>query len=306
MATMTLAESAKLCQDQLTAGVIDTLIETDAFFEILPFIGVEGNSLAYNRETTAGDVQFAAVGDTITAKNPPAFTQINVNFTSLLADNEINNMLQATRSSINDLRAVGIASKARQLARTFANALINGTGLNAQFTGLLGLVTVGKTVTAGTDGAAITLGMLDELLDKVIAKSGQVDFITMHSRTIRSYFALLRALGGASINEVVTLPSGRQVPAYRGVPIFKNDHIPVNQTQGNGTNCTTVFAGCLDDGGPSNGIFGIYPSATEMGIQRRTIGELHDKDATLDRLAWYTGVGVATDHALACIKGVNN
>ena len=46
MATVTLAESAKLTQDMLLAGVIEQIVEVNPLFELFPFMEIEGNALA--------------------------------------------------------------------------------------------------------------------------------------------------------------------------------------------------------------------------------------------------------------------
>ena len=82
MPSVTLAESAKLSQDELVSGVIANVITVNKMYELLPFDGIDGNSLAYNRENVLGDVQVATVGDTITAKNAATFTKVNSNLTT--------------------------------------------------------------------------------------------------------------------------------------------------------------------------------------------------------------------------------
>ena len=58
---LTLAESAKLSQDMLQRGVIETIIEDSPMLRYLPWIQVEGNSFKYNQEATLGGAQFYAV-----------------------------------------------------------------------------------------------------------------------------------------------------------------------------------------------------------------------------------------------------
>ena len=59
MATVTLAESAKLTQDMLLAGVIEQIVEVNPLFELFPFMEIEGNALAYNRENALAAVAAA-------------------------------------------------------------------------------------------------------------------------------------------------------------------------------------------------------------------------------------------------------
>ncbi|APL99278.1 major structural protein [Bordetella phage CN2] len=310
MSSVTLAESAKLAQDELVAGVIENIITVNRFFDVLPFDGIEGNSLAYNRENVLGDVINAGVGTTFSGagagKNPATFTRVNSNLTTIMGDAEVNGLIQATRSGDgNDQTAVQIASKAKSAGRQYQNQLINGTGTNNEFAGLLQLVASGQTLTPQTNGQALSFEILDELMDRVVDKDGQVDYITMHARTLRSYKALLRNLGGASINEVVELPSGAEVPAYSGVPIFRNDYIPTNQTQGSTSNATTIFAGTLDDGSRTHGIAGLT-ATTAAGIQVVDVGESEDADEHIWRVKWYCGLALFSEKGLAAAPGITN
>lgn len=305
MATITLAESAKLSQDILYAGIIESIVDVNPFYEILPFQDIDGNALSYNREKTLGDVQFAGVGDTITAKNPATFEQATSSLTTLIGDAEVNGLIQATRSNINDQKTVQILSKAKSLGRQFQNTLINGDGTGNSFKGLNSLVTASQIVNIGTDGSNLQFELLDELIDSVKDKDGQVDYILAPARTIRSYYALLRALGGATIGDVVTLPSGRTVPGYRGVPIFRNDFIPTNQSKGASTNTTTLFAGTLDDGSGKHGIAGLTARGYS-GIRVSELGESETKDETVTRVKMYCGLANFSQLGLFAMPGIKN
>lgn len=310
MASVTLAESAKLAQDELVAGVIENIITINRMFDVLPFDSIEGNSLAYNRENVLGDVILAGVGTTFSGagagKGAATFTKVNSNLTTIMGDAEVNGLIQATRSGDgNDQTAVQIASKAKSTGRKYQDQLINGTGAGNEFSGLLQLCASGQTVDTGTNGSTLTFGILDELMDLVTDKDGMVDYITMAARTLRSYKALLRALGGASVNEVVELPSGAEVPAYSGTPIFRNDYNPVNQTKGSSSNTTTIFAGTFDDGSRTHGIAGL--TATQAsGIQVVDVGEAEDADEHIWRVKWYCGLALFSEKGLSCAPGITN
>ncbi len=311
MPSVTLAESAKLALNDLVAGVIEQVITVNHFFQVLPFDGIEGNALAYNRENVLADVQVAGVDDTITAKAAATFTNVTSSLTTILGDAEVNGLIQSTRSGDgNDQTATQIASKAKSVGRLYQDQLVNGTGAANQFTGLLALASAGQKIiqdTAGvtTNGGPLSFAKLDELIDLVVDKDGEVDYLMMHARTLRSYLALLRALGGASVGDVVELPSGKQIPAYRGIPIFRNDWIPTNQTQGSLITGTTVIAGTIDDGSRTHGIAGL--TAAEMaGIQVEHVGVSETKDNHIYRVKWYCGLALFSDRGLALLQGVNN
>jgi hypothetical protein len=68
MASVTLPESAKLSQDELVAGIIENIISVNPMFDLIPFDGIEGNALAYNRENALGNVVVTEVGDLIASQ----------------------------------------------------------------------------------------------------------------------------------------------------------------------------------------------------------------------------------------------
>jgi len=306
MASVTLAESAKLTQDMLISGVIEHVITVNKMYEMLPFDGIAGNALGYNRENVLGDVDVEGVGDIIGAKAAATFTYITSSLTTIIGDAEVNGLIQATRSdSGNDQTSVQIASKAKSAGRKYQNMLINGTGAGNEFNGLINLCASGQKAATGTNGGALSFDFMDETMDLVTDKDGSVDYWTMHARTIRSYKALLRALGGASINEVVKLPSGNEVPAYSGVPIFRNDWIPVDQVKGSGSAQTTIFCGTFDDGSRQHGIAGLT-AQNAAGLSVVDVGESETKDERIWRVKWYVGLALFSEKGLACADGITN
>jgi len=316
MASVTLAESAKLAQDELVAGVIENVITVNRMFEVLPFDGIDGNALAYNRENVLGDVDTEGVGDAIGAKAAATFTQVTSSLTTIIGDAEVNGLIQATRSGDgNDQKAVQIASKAKSAGRKYQDMFINGDSgmVTTEYDGIAALLAGadasrriiqddGMGVT--TNGGPLTFEKLDELMDLIVDKDGEVDYFTMHASIVRKYRSLLRALGGASINEVVQLPSGTEVPGYSGVPLFRNDWIATDQTQGSLTTASTVYAGTLDDGSRSVGIAGLT-AAKAAGIQVVEVGEAEARDESITRVKWYCGLANFSEKGLAELSGVD-
>jgi hypothetical protein len=174
MASVTLAESAKLAQDDLIAGVIESIVTVNRMFEVLPFDGIVGNALRYNREGALGDTQFLDVGSTITAKNPATFVEVTAALTTIAGDAEVNGLIQATRSSDgNDQTQTQIASKAKTAGRNYQNTLINGDGTANTFQGLLALVAASQTVAAtAPNGDQLSFVKMDETMDLVLDKDG--------------------------------------------------------------------------------------------------------------------------------------
>jgi hypothetical protein len=306
MPSVTLAESAKLAQNELVAGVIEDVITVNQMFEVVPFDGIEGNALAYNRENALGDVEMVEVDDQITADAAATFTDLSVQLTTILGNAKVNGLIQATRSGDgNDQTAIQIASKAKSAGRQWQDQFINGSGVAPEFQGLISACASSQKVDTDTNGGPLSFDFLDELMDLVVDKDGQVDFICSHARTRRSYKALLRALGGASILDTVNLPSGAEVLAYGEAPWFRNDYIPVNQSKGASENTTTIFAGTFDDGSRQHGLAGLT-AEREAGIQVVDVGEEEDRDNRIWRVKWYTSLVIFSEKGLACAEGITN
>lgn len=310
MASVTLVESAKLALDDLIAGVIENVVTVNNMFELLPFAGIDGNSLAYNRENALGDVMMAGVGTTITAKAAATFTKVNSDLTTIIGDAEVNGLIAATRSSITNQTATQVASKAKSAGRQFQDQMITGDGTGDNIEGLISLVDAGQsivqdTASVETNGGDLTFAKLDELIDLVTDKDGQVDYLMAPARTVRAYFALLRALGGASIQDTIELPSGASIPAYRGIPLLRNDYLPLDQTTGSLTTGTTMFAGTFDDGSEMHGIAGLT-AANSAGIVVEDVGASETKDERITRVKWYVGLANFSSKGLAALTGIAN
>lgn len=318
MASVTLIESAKLAQDELVVGVIEDVITINQMYAVLPFDDIDGNSLKYNRENALGGVGVAGVGDTIgthdtnpltggsgEAKDAATFTEVFSGLTKILGDAEVDGLIQATRSGNgNDQTATQISSKAKHCGRVFQHMLINGTGAGDQFTGLISLCAAGQTITSiGANGDVLSFETIDEVMDTVTAKDGDVDYLAFNGRERRKYRALLRALGGAAIMETIELPTGASIMAYSGTPVFRNDYIPIDQTRGSATNASTIFAGCFDDGSRKIGLAGLT-ARTEAGIRVTDVGEAEGKDEHIWRVKWYCGLALFSEKALACASGI--
>jgi HK97 family phage major capsid protein len=304
MATITLLEASKLSLDDLVSGVIENIVTVNPIYAELPFTDIDGNALRYNREKTLGDVQVAEVGGTITAKAAASYKKVTSDLTTIIGDAEVNGLIQSQRVG-GDQVAHQVASKAKQVGRTYQNLMINGDSANAgEFDGLIKLV---ADIQADGDnaqeidlgGAAFTFEDLDELLMQVKAKDGQVDFIMMNSRDLRKVRQLKRALGGTDGDQVTV--NGVVMESYAGVPIYRNDWIPTNL--GAGTNESVIFAGCFDDGSQKMGISGLT-AVENMGVHVQAVGASETKDEEIYRVKFYSGFAVFNELGIAMLKGV--
>lgn len=312
MATQTLAEAAKLINDEIVAGVAEDIITTNPIWMVMPWTGYVGQSINVNRENALGDAQHLAVGGTITAKAAATFTKVPFSATTTIGDVEMNGLVQAQSASagVSQL-AIEISSKSKAVGRLLQAGIATGDG-SAPNLNSLHTLTDSTQFTTASAGQAISFALLDELLDLVKAKDGQVDWLQLPGRTLRSFKALVRSLGGINETMVFTMPDGttRNVSMYENIPMFQNDYLSVTETA-NGAALTTgaltsVYAGCWDDGSNKIGVSMIHPDGVPVGVQVQMIGAAEAKDEEIVRVKSYSNFASFNRRGLARLTSISN
>ena len=294
---LTLAEAAKLSNDLLLAGVIESIIKESPILQQLPFIEIVGNGLTYNRENTAPTAAFYNVGDAWT-EDTPTFTQVTTSLTILGGDADLDNYLKATRSNIQDMEAAVVELKAKAVRDKFEDTVINGATATdpKAFDGVDKLTTAGQTVSMGTNGATLSLDKLDKLIDAV--KGGKPHMLLLSRRSRRKLGALSRATGSGLL-ETDRNEFGMMVQFYDGTPIGINDYISDAKTVGTSTDCSTIYATQFGEGA-AVGLTG------PGGLQVERVGSLETKDATRTRVKWYVSMALFNTLKLAKLTGVRD
>jgi len=293
---LTLAEAAKLSNDVLLQGVIETVVYESPILQVCPFIEIVGNGLTYNQENAAATAAFYDVGDAW-VESTPTFTQQTATLKILGGDADVDNFLAATRSNIQDLEAAVVQLKAKAVQQKFDDTFINGdTAVDAKaFDGIDKLCTSGQTVSMGVNGGTLTLEKLDELIDKV--KTGKPDMLLMSKRSRRKLNALARASG--SFLETDRNQFGQMVQYYDGIPIGINEWISDAKTVGTSTDCSTIYALQFGEGA-------VAGLTAPGGLQIERVGSLETKDATRTRVKWYCALAVFNTLKLAKLIGVRD
>jgi len=294
---LTLSEAAKLSNDVLLQGVIETIIKDSPVLQAMPFIEIVGNGLTYNREATLGTAAFYAVGDTW-AESVGTFEQLTAVLKILGGDADVDNYVKSTRQNIQDIEAAVIEMKAKSLRQKFEDTFIYGTTTNFAgvsgdanaFDGIRKLIDVSQAgsqvVTMGGTGGTLTLAKLEELID--VVRGGKPDLLLMSRRSRRKINALVRATG--SYMETVKGEFGEFIQLYNGIPIGISDYIKDShvltagyETDDEGGTCSAIYALAFGEGA----IAGITGPG---GLTVERIGSLETKDATRTRIKWYCAV----------------
>ena len=291
---LTLAEAAKLSNDVLLQGVIETIIKDSPVLQRLPFIEIVGNGLTYNREATAPSAGFFDVGDTWT-ESTPTFTQQTVTLKIMGGDADIDNFLIATRSNVQDLEAAVVELKAKAVRTLFEDTFITGDEtLNPkEFDGLDELTDPSQELTMGVNGGSLTLDKLDELIDTILG--GKPDLLLMSRRSRRILNKLARSAG--SFLETDRDEFGQMLQFYDGIPIGVSDYISDTQTVGTSTDCSTIYAFQTGEGA-------LVGLTAPGGLRVERVGSLETKDATRTRIKWYTSLALFNTVKLANLIGV--
>jgi HK97 family phage major capsid protein len=292
---LTKIEAAKLTQDLMVRGVIETIVLDSQLFQLLPFMQVVGTAVTYNRENTMPAASFYDVGDTWTEATP-TFTQITAALKIIGGDGDVDNFLRSSYADPNDLAAEVIASRAKAVAHKYLDTFYNGDDAVdlKSFDGLtVALNGTGQEISMGTNGGALTLNALDQAIDLV--KPGRPHALLMSKRTRRKLNDLRRVSGAileTSVNEF-----GQHVLVYDGIPIVVDDFISDAQTQGSANTCSSIY--CVRFG--MDGVLGLESGP---GIQVVEVGDLETKDATRHRIKWYAGMAVFSMLGIARVRGI--
>ncbi|MEO8458249.1 MAG: major capsid protein [Chloroflexota bacterium] len=291
---LTLAEAAKLSNDVLLTGVVETIIKDSPVLQRLPFVEIVGNGLTYNRENAAASAGFFDVGDTWT-ESTPTFTQINTTLKIMGGDADIDNFLIATRSNIQDLETAVVQLKAKAVRQLFETTFVTGdaTAAPKSFDGLDKLCDPAQAISMGANGATLTLDKLDELIDAV--KGGKPELLLMSRRSRRSVTRLARASG--SFLEADRDEFGQMLQFYDGIPIGVSDYISDALTVGTSSDCSVIYAFQMGEGA-------LAGLTAPGGLQVERVGSLETKDATRTRIKWYSTLALFNVVKLARLIGV--
>lgn len=290
----------ELSRETLERGVIEEIITRDDMFAMLPFMQVNGKAYVYDRENTLASADFLSPNDTVN-ESASDVTQVTSYLKILVGDVDVDKFLSTTMSDTNNQVAVQIAAKAKAVKRIFQATVASGdTATNPkQFDGIARLCDPSQLITAGANGAAIALSMLDELRDQVILGP---DAFIMRRGTWRAIKQLLRAAGGTRADMLEMENFGWPVPAFDGVPVLLNDFIPDTETTGTNNSTTSIYAARFNEADGLHGIFG-GPNA---GLIVEDIGTVQNKDANRIRVKWYAGLVLKSTLSLARLQGVNS
>ena len=299
MAGISLAQSARMTNDVLQAGVIEVLATESKLLQLLPFMNVQGSGYTYNIEKNLGNAQFRKVNG---GYNYGAIETIPVTERIvILGDEAIVDTYQiAVESDINNLMAIEVALRTKAIAHKFEKCFIDGgkaagSGVPSEsvaneFVGILTRYT--ETAPANIPSNALSLFQaqvitktddlisdLDTLLDMV---AGGADCLIMNKKTRRQVTAKGRAFCDYRQGEF-----GTQFVQYGGVDIVDVD--------GDLLADDVVIAAKF---GAKEAVCGLQNG----GIRVTALGEMESQPQLKTRIEWFVGLAVFNPKAVAVRK----
>lgn len=315
---LTLAESAKLSQDTLAKGVLETFVQTSPILDRIPFMEIAGNAYAYDEEATLPGVAFRSVNEAY-AESTGTVNQKSEKLVILGGDADVDRFIQQTRSNVNDQRAEQTALKVKAISYKFQETFFTGDSSvdTKSFDGLRKRLTGKQVIDAAANGMPI-LGSsnadIHQFLDKLDELLAAVPGINSANGAIYASAAIIRKIGSAMrhISYDTTLQqdiAGKRVMQWNGIPILEAGQTPAGkeildttETQGTVTNTASIYAVKFGQGEGDQGVTGL----TNGGVMVEDLGQLQEKPAYRTRIEFYCGLGVFSGKAAARLKGVLN
>lgn len=295
---LTITEWAKTNPNPLQSGVVEIFAKENPVLAALPFQNVAGNAFTYNREQTLPGVAFRGFNESYD-ESTGVVQSLTETLRIIGGDSDYDVAQIAMQTGDNATRAVYDAMKSKALALTWLDRFFHGINTtNAkEFDGLNVRLTGNQVISAGTNGAQLTLDMLDDLIDAI---SGTPAHLLMNKAVRRGITKLARGSSNLSFD---VDSFGRQITLYAGIPLAivedgadGNPILDFNETQGTSNVTSSVYA---VNYAPDR-LHGIQTAPVSV----RDLGEVDDKPAYRTRIEWYAGYAIKHAKAAARLKGV--
>jgi len=285
--------AGRLSAESTERAVIEYMADKDELFALLPFTRSATNIYSWYR---TGEVPTASVVDPYgTIPEVDTVGTVMQNKISMIAADVVVYNFEATAvEQLVDRVLEKTLAASEAIIRAYKRLFITGNSANPnEFDGLDRFVDPSMVVDAGPGGAPISFQLLDQLLEK-FPPGAEPTAIIVHPRTYLSIKALLRTLYVTP--EQVMLPNfGRPVMAYNGIPILRNEYIPIVG------GLTSVYAVRLG----TTAVHGVY-MGDNAGVVIEEVGRLENKDARKWRLKWYVSMASKNKWDVAKIININN
>jgi hypothetical protein len=304
---LTIVEAAKLNPgDVIRNAIVEMYARNSDILRVLPFEGIPGNALKYNREEILPGVGFRGVNEGFT-ESVGVLNPITESLVIAGGDLDVDRFITQTMGA--NQRAVQEGMKVKALAHRWTLAFIKGDSSAdpREFDGLQRRIPVGSSqlIDAGatSGGDALSLFLLDTLIARVDEPTHLIMNKTMSLR-------LAQAARNTSVGGFITWEPnefGMRVMQYNGLPIILADEdntgaqiLPFTEANpgGGAAASTSIYCVSLGEGR----LVGIQ----NQDLSVRDFGELESKPVFRTRIEWYAAIAVFQGKSAARLRGVKS
>jgi hypothetical protein len=304
---LTIVEAAKLNPgDVIRNAIVEMYARNSDILRVLPFEGIAGNALKYNREEILPGVGFRGVNEGFT-ESVGVLNPITESLVIAGGDLDVDRFITQTMGA--NQRAVQEGMKVKALAHRWTLAFIKGDSSAdpREFDGLQRRIPVGSSqlIDAGatSGGDALSLFLLDTLIARVDEPTHLIMNKTMSLR-------LAQAARNTSVGGFITWEPnefGMRVMQYNGLPIILADEdntgaqiLPFTEANpgGGAAASTSIYCVSLGEGR----LVGIQ----NQEVSVRDLGELETKPVFRTRIEWYNGIALFMGKSVARLRGVKS
>lgn len=302
---LTIVEAAKLNPgDVIRTAIVEMYARNSDVLRVLPFQGIAGNALKYNREEILPGVGFRGVNEGFT-ESVGVLNPITESLVIAGGDLDVDRFIISTMGA--NQRSVQEGMKIKALAHRWTLAFIKGDSSAdpREFDGLQRRIPVGSSqlIDAGATSGGDVLSLF--LLDTLIARVDDPTHLIMNkSMSLR----LAQAARNTSVGGFITWDPdefGRRVMQYNGLPILLADEdntgaqiLPFTEPNpgGGAAASTSIYCVSLGDGS----LVGIQ----NQEVSVRDIGELEAKPVMRTRVEWFASIAVFNGKSVARLRGI--
>lgn len=302
---LTLVEAAKLeTGDVIRQSVIELYAGSSDILMTLPFQGIAGNAMKYNREESLPGVGFRGVNEAYQASTG-ILNPLTESLVIAGGDLDVDKFIIDTMGA--GQRAIQEAMKVRALGLAWTKKFIKGDNQAdpREFDGLQVRVTGNQVINAGATagGDALSLAALDAAIDQTLNPTHLIMSKAMRRR-------LTQAARDTQVGGFITYTKdafGRQVTMYNDLPILIVDLDNAQQPilgfteanpGGGAAASTSIYVVSFGE----ESVLGLENG----GIDVRDLGELQTSPVFRTRVEWYNGFGVFNGRSVTRLRGIKD
>ena len=300
MAAISLLQFLSQTETPMRKGIVQKITNVSVFLKMLYFIPVDGFAYTYGRQETLGGIAFRGLNQSYNADVGIVNPQIE---SLAIFGGEVRTDRQIVNKQGDVARANSIGAKVKKSGLFYDKFVISGDpAMNPlSFYGLNGRITGAQQMVAGVNGAALTLALLDQVIDQTVGAGSEGKILVCNKYIRRQITALLRPQAHQS-----AMAASEQVKAYNDVPIVVLDEdgdeqaiLPLTEAQGSSNITTSLY--CMRLGQDSEGEYmqGLIGSQMIEHVQVGLLGTYYS-----DIVEANMGLAVFHPRAATRIKGL--